>query len=245
MSKNDIKKILIVGDWLVDEHWVTGIHRSPTSSRTGQTHYRVLQLPDSTIMSLCGAGQTASILHQTKYGDKDFCKIIGLGVWHKDDTETLASMLDPKSVKGYTHHRITHSKVDTNNNAAILINLGDLVEKTSSVNYGTTRIMRIYQHTGAKINLLQRIDWEIQIPDGKDKWITEADKLNNDKLKQKLKEVHIRNIDEIDAIVIKDMCKGMVSYEFIDWLANKSRFQKVPWFISTKRTVCINKRMDS
>ena len=55
------------------------------------------------------------------------------------------------------------------------MNLGDLVEKPQPVNYGTTRIMRIYQHTGAKINLIQRIDWEIQIPNGKDKWVTKED----------------------------------------------------------------------
>jgi|WetSurMetagenome_2_1015567.scaffolds.fasta_scaffold30767_3 hypothetical protein len=39
---NRVKRILVVGDWIVDEHWVTGIHRSPTSSRTGQTHRRAL-----------------------------------------------------------------------------------------------------------------------------------------------------------------------------------------------------------
>jgi len=237
MSKNNIKKILIVGDWLVDEHWVTGIHRSPTSSRTGQAHHRVLQNTQSTIQALCGAGQTASILHQTKHGSDAFCKIIGLGVWHKDDTERLASMLDPKSVKGYTHHRITHSKDNTNNSAATLVNLGDLVEKPQPVNYGTTRIMRIYQHTGAKINLIQRIDWEIQIPNGKDKWVTKEDNLKISKLKDELQNAHVH---DIDAIVIKDMCKGVVSSQLIEWLATYSPFKKVPWFILTKELFVSN-----
>lgn len=214
-KNSEVKKILVVGDWLVDEHWVTGIHRSPTSSRTGQAHYRVLQNTQSTIQSLCGAGQTASILYQAKCDSKDLCEVIGSGVWHQEDTNSLTAMLDPKTVEGWTHHRLIHSNIKKSI-AATLIHLCELVGKAQSVNYGTTRIMRIYQHTGDKINLIQRIDWEMPIPNGKDRWITEEDKLARDKLKDLICSTKTH---ELDAVVIKDMCKGVVSSTLINWLA--------------------------
>lgn len=30
------KKILVIGDWRVDEHWLVGFHRSKTSSRVAE-----------------------------------------------------------------------------------------------------------------------------------------------------------------------------------------------------------------
>src|ERR1700737_2028857 len=101
------KKILIVGDWVVDEHWVIGVHRSPTSSRTGQSHYRALHHSGSTVESLCGAGRTASILDQVRFQGKDFSKIIGVGLWHQDDTDVLTAMLDPQCSTRKTPHQLT------------------------------------------------------------------------------------------------------------------------------------------
>ncbi len=106
------RRILIVGDWLVDEHWVTGIHRTPTSSRAGQTHSRALHSLNSTVAALCGAGQTASILYQAKFAGTPFCEIIGLGLWHEKDTEALAAMLDSCSSRKQTPHRITREIPD-------------------------------------------------------------------------------------------------------------------------------------
>ncbi len=43
LPSNPSKRIvLVVGDWFVDEHWVCGVHRSATGSRTGQAHFRAL-----------------------------------------------------------------------------------------------------------------------------------------------------------------------------------------------------------
>jgi hypothetical protein len=41
-----------------------------------------------------------------------------------------------------------------------------------------------------------------------------------------------KGVHEVKAIVVKDLCKGVVSRAVIRWL--KSRFTGVPWFISTK-----------
>src|SRR5579864_4589500 len=100
-------RILVVGDWVVDDHWVTGIHRSLTRSRVGELHLRALHGPDSTPQALCGAGRTASILHEARLGERPFCRIAGIGLWHIDDTAALAAMLDPRQSTGQTPHRLT------------------------------------------------------------------------------------------------------------------------------------------
>ncbi|MCP4695544.1 MAG: AAA family ATPase [Gammaproteobacteria bacterium] len=241
-------KILVIGDWLVDEHWITGIHRSPTSSRTGQAHYRTLQLPTSTIHSLCGAGHTASILHHAKHGpeNKDkFCDIIGVGLWHKEDSGILAGMLNIDGENVIVPHRITikpkadsSTKPEANSSAKNnLFNLGDSL-KDKEGKYGTTKIIRVYQHTGNKIDLIQRIDWELPYP--VNGWFSKSE--NSNKLPaegsnlSKYLEEHKK---EFKAVVIKDMCKGVISKELIQWLVGKpdekgKLDEKIPWFISTK-----------
>jgi len=203
-----INRILVVGDWVVDEHWVTGVHRSPTSSRTGRSHYRTLHGLKSTTQSLCAAGQTASILYKSSLNSRKFCEILGIGIWHRDDTDELTLMLDPENVRGQTPHRITRSLRTLSVNAK-LCNLSDTL--------GTTRVIRTYQHTGSQIELLQRTDWELQYA---------AARIPTDRLEQFLIGT------ELDAIVIKDICKGVLSEELVGWLVG--RFPQVPWFVSTK-----------
>jgi hypothetical protein len=233
------KNILVVGDWVVDEHWVIGIHRSPTSSRTGHSHYRALHGSTSNVESLCGAGRSASILHQVMSGNERFCEILGIGLWHKEDTDTLAAMLAPNWSAGLTPHRVSRPAAPTDGNR--LFNLCNLLQSGGTAeSYGTTRMIRIYQHTGAKFDLLHRIDWEIQIPSeetgpsGEEEaqrevaWITEKRQLDGTDL-----DVFVtRHQATIDAVVIKDMHKGVVSKKLVQWLAQ--RFDHVPWFVSTK-----------
>lgn len=225
-----MKKILVVGDWVVDDHWVTGIHRSPTSSRTGRSHYRAVHPLNSAIQSFCAAGRTASILHQATCNLKKFCDIIGVGIWHDADTETLATMLDPSAVKAQTLHRLTRD-MPSKDDRVKLYNLGEVLSKKGYTNgrdysYGTTRVIRVYQHTGAKIDLVQRIDWELPFPYDKHGWITNKEILKESKFGEDLKK------EKIDAVVIKDICKGVVSKELISLLVEI--FGNIPWFVSTK-----------
>src|SRR5947207_8697463 len=59
-------RILVVGDCVVDEHWITGQHRTTTGSRTSDDYSRVLNSTVSNMTSLCGAGLVASILSSTR-----------------------------------------------------------------------------------------------------------------------------------------------------------------------------------
>lgn len=231
-NANSEKTILVVGDWVVDEHWVTGIHRSPTASRSGRAHYRALHFASSSVQAFCGTGRTATILHRTQSDTEKFCQIIGVGLWHQDDTDVLAAMLDPITHQAQTPHRITRHHRDGVERGK-LFNLSELLTVGKGATqqehtHGTTRVMRIYQNTGAKIELLQRVDWELPVPSGQNVWVTDESILNDSDLDKYLG----RKDTKICAVVIKDICKGVISPALIRWLVNK--VGAVPWFVSTK-----------
>lgn len=220
--QNENNTILVVGDWLVDEHWVVGAHRSRTSSRVGQVHYRSIQDSESTVTSFCGAGRTAAILHRAQPGRQvaEF-SVVGLGVWHQDDTKALEAMLDSASVKGRTPHQITLS-YRPGKKKVHLINLVD--GHNGGPKPGTTKVIRIYQQTGSRVDLIERIDWEVKVP--AEGWVTRVHLDHHTELNGFLAKI------EPKAIVIKDMLKGVVSLELIEFLVRK--LPNTPWFISSK-----------
>jgi ATPase family associated with various cellular activities (AAA) len=241
------RRVLVIGDWMVDEHWVIGIHRSPTSSRTGKFHYRALHPPSATVESLCGAGRTASVLHQATLGTSRFCEIVGVGLWHPDDTAALTALLDPCAGRGETPHRLT--RIATSPVGSRLFNLNPVLPDPSQC--GTTRMIRIYQQTGARFSLLQRIDWELQIPQAEihreiqnpeaeihggnapvqeTVWIQNGEALERSDLAADLDAMNAEH--PFAAVVIKDMHKGVVSKALVKWLA--SHFARASWFVSTK-----------
>ena len=202
-----MKDILIVGDWLIDEHWLTGIHRSATSSRIGQSHFRGLQSPDCAIQSFCGAGQTASAILRSKGKDgKNLFRIYGIGIWNKSDSKYLNSMLDQKDENYLTPHRLVYTKKYRQNRNVTLFNLAEILELPPQYQIGTTKVIRIYQNTGKDVELLQRIDWELELPpEYSNGWINKAlyKSLKNGALEKSL-DTFSKNIS---AIVIKDLCK--------------------------------------
>lgn len=227
-----MKKILVVGDWVIDEHWVTGVHRSPTASRTGQAHYRGLHPLNCPIQSFCAAGQTASILQRAKINEEEFCKIIGVGVWHSQDTQALNELLANNSIEGQTPYRITYPDIGKTKESQ-LFNISDIYKENNDSKdlFGTTKVIRIYQNTGNKIELLQRIDWEHQFPPDVNLWVEDWEGKFH-KLKDFIK-VNQRE-SPFDAIIIKDICKGVITDETIKWLKSLRNFKKIPWYISTK-----------
>src|SRR6185503_2619302 len=89
-ARDDV--LLVVGDWFVDEYWVCGIHRSSTSSRTGDAHLRALHPLRSDVHAFCGAGRSAFFLQQLyRHQAAGSRPIVGLGFWHRDDTDALQS----------------------------------------------------------------------------------------------------------------------------------------------------------
>lgn len=224
-----VPTILVVGDWVVDEHWVTGVHRSPTSSRTGTSHIRALHRPASSVQSLCAAGRSASILTRALINGSRFCDLIGLGLWADGDTDELAARLDPAQLQGRTPHQITHPKGKSQPRVA-LFNMGEslssLCDPGSRPPYGTNRVIRIYQQTGARIDLINRIDWELPYDFDAEVW-------DGDPVKAIPSGLHdIAKSASVDAILVKDICKGVVCPGLI--MALKTMFPGKPWFVSTK-----------
>ena len=68
-------RVLVVGDWIVDENWILVKHDSDTSAHVGRIHYRSLvDRVDAQILNLCGAGLVArSFYGLAENGAKQQC----------------------------------------------------------------------------------------------------------------------------------------------------------------------------
>lgn len=216
-ARKEPLNILVVGDWFVDEHWVTGIHRSSSSSRTGQAHYRALHNLNSTVESFCGAGLTASLLYQVKEDNERLCSITGLGLWHEEDTDLLREMFDFDRLRGQTLFKLTRNEPKIPSGVK-LCNIYPLLTKQEQEQVCTTRIIRIYHSSKGGDIRYNRIDWELP-------------SVSFDK--HKLENIGRLELPEkVDAVVIKDLGKGVVSEELIEILVAK--YKEAKWFVSTK-----------
>jgi ATPase family protein associated with various cellular activities (AAA) len=230
---------LVVGDWFVDEHWVCGVHRSASSSRTGQTHLRALHSPMSTVRAFCGAGRSALFLYhlyrRPNVGEP-LTSLIGLGFWHRADTNALTSLFDLGS-PAQTPYRLTPAELVPPSGIG-LINMND------ALNFGdgrrtddehvrfrdnreyTTRIIRIYTHGERDEVKYDRLDWERRAPK-EVPW-------PRPKL-EKLSAMFTEQLEGrvVEAVIIKDLQKGVINKAIIDWLVSLNLGQ-VPWFVSSK-----------
>jgi hypothetical protein len=88
-------RILVVGDWVIDENWIVAGYDSESSSHTGLYHLRST-IKDATaqILGLCAAGHVARALHCLSPGtaENEPLDIYGLGLWEDKDTRLIASL---------------------------------------------------------------------------------------------------------------------------------------------------------
>jgi hypothetical protein len=213
---------LVIGDWLVDEHWVVGKHRAPSSSRTGREHSRALHR-ECSVRSLCGAGQVATILHQATNREQRPFHVTGVGIWNTGDTATLTNMLDPAFNVGRTPHRLAYDELRLTKNDSRDATLITLVPREVAVNAGTTRVFRIYRHLADQLELEQRIDWELPLTD-----------IDHEAIRKNL-DVSLKGLRgpvPIQHIFVKDLGKGVVSSALVTWL--KQTFGGAAWYVSSK-----------
>jgi hypothetical protein len=217
--------VLVVGDWLVDEHWVVGKHRAPSSSRTGHEHSRALHREGCSVRSLCGAGQVATILYQAYSGKERPFQVNGIGIWHPADGPILQEMLDPRFNIGRTPHRLAYDE-PSKYTQPLPDNLR-LHSLTSPLEVvaGTTRIIRIYRHRGDQVDLDQRIDWELPLTEADLAKIAEGVSITVEKLE--------KVGAAIEHIFVKDLHKGVVSKQLI--LSLSQNFPHASWYISSKQ----------
>lgn len=219
-SPSERIKILVVGDWLVDEYWLLGEQRSSFSRRRGLRHTLALHSAEASIRTLGGAGMVASILAQTKYctgkdpaPDRVF-EIHGLGRWHREDDEAIKHLLWVVKHEQQNHYRLTFPSTGDSPTNVTLHNLS-----TESESFGTTRIIRLYHRAGPHLELVQRIDWELP-DDSQAELHPHAKVLNN-----------LPN--DFTHVIVLDLDKGVFNKPGLaQHLA--SEFKKAKWYIFSK-----------
>lgn len=264
------KRILIVGDWVVDDHWVTSTHRAAEAIRRGRTHVRALHPVQGIVESLGAAGRAASILQCAVSADSSGSaplQVIGLGNWCQDDHEVITSLLKPAHAKGLTPFRLGACKdLPKPSASTTLINMAVVLAKSHAVTCrnrrfhddgtpkvqaealtsdeepykhlpffdfdGTNRVIRVYQQHGSDLEIMNRIDWELEVPSMFEAqppvWVTEPE--TADRLEKELEP----ELTHIDAVVLYDHSKGVVSEKTIEIIRRQPAVAKVPWFIMTK-----------
>lgn len=226
-------RVLVVGDWLVDDHWVVAEARSPTASRIGKTLFRSLQ-GSGNATSLCGAGRTASILAGASWGDEKNgphpFEVVGLGAWHLRDKDYMHTLLSAYRENEWdftsVYQRSPHKTQPAD--GLSLFNLASLLSKEDGLQVGTTTAVRIYHRSEHDTVLRERIDFESQ---------ARATELGSSPLSAKLSPEAMAALGEfchgqIDAVVVKDLGKGVVTPYLVEWLAKNTANAR--WFVSSK-----------
>ncbi len=232
-------KILVVGDWVIDDYWLTSDHRSQTASRVGKRHLRALNdeaFPQ--VRTLAGAGRVTSLLYDELLkdnSDNGSAEIVALGFWHPSDTDLLAHVCaEPKLLKDWTPLRLELSRALKHKTTRRPLRLLNLAQASNKRYHGTTRVIRVLLQSGPTFKSQGRVDWETHSPTmQKDDpqyrfWEVPGNKSKVAKLLAK---------ERFDAIIIKDQRKGVISKQMIEWLVENVRAfngRKPKWFISTK-----------
>jgi hypothetical protein len=192
----------------------------------------------STVRAFCGAGRSALFLHhlyRRSNADKPLTSIIGLGFWHRADTKALTSLFDLESPP-QTPYRLTPPEL-VRPSGIELINMNDALNfdyegrtKDGHTRFRdkreyTTRIIRIYTHGERDEVKYDRLDWERRGA-AKVRWT-----------RQKLEKLSALFANQlpgrvVEAVIIKDLQKGVINKDIIDWLVSLN-FQ-APWFVSSK-----------
>jgi len=248
-----ICNVLLIGDWVIDDNWVIGAHQSPISTNTGRELFRSLHHPANSLQRFCGAARVAALLHAATRTPIDL-SVQGLGLWHPDDTGYFREMFQPASLLGhtpYTLHRsrprppISDPRISLINFAPVAKAIGykharlrpqKLATDDIEQYFGTTHIFRCYQQDRGKVKQLNRIDWELtpKKEDGIYAWMQKSD-IKKSKVAHAFENMASK-IQPPQAVIIKDLGKGLVSYALLQSLIEISdlKLRDVPWYISTK-----------
>jgi hypothetical protein len=246
------RDILVLGDWIVDDNWVVTSHRSKISTNVGHYHYRSVQSPQTVSRELCGAGRVAIFLYsaigQSARDEPERYRISGLGIWHEDDRDILSRMFLPGNVQAHVPYVVRKPLSDHVPQDVALYNLGELLGKEERP--GTTRVFRIYQQKGEKIEQLSRIDWDQAAPKEHEQhaWVrttnhmTIAQAFTTDLAKP---DPSFKSLIDLQgasgspvSVVVKDMGKGVISQQALKLLRSQLRClgkaEDSSWYLSTK-----------
>ena len=239
---NDVKTILVIGDWFIDENWLLTRQSLYHSSAPGKIHYLAKHKGVyNKITNLCGAATLIEVLSSYfgRYSShpesgKDCAKknttqfeFLGYGIWNPADNEIIKCTLCPhntekKLLTPYTLTRLAPIHADcthTGEKCDYSVYLGNLAP---DYNVSTNRVIRCYEgYGGGKPDQLNRIDWILDPPK----------ELNYQKLEEDLR----THKNSVVAVVLEDHGAGVINERSIEKLLH--HFRKKPdvrWFTRTK-----------
>ena len=253
------KRILIVGDWVVDEYWFLVRHLSNISSHTGFVHYRLSSpsFPQVAVADLCSAGHVARILYRlcaeadrkaeeeikerSDYDNSsaikpekqlDLLKIWGIGNWNSKDTELLRHLMHANApgVKCLANQVRFLSIWECCNKPPENVQLFTMID-----DHSTIRVHRLYHHERGELQQINRIDWEPKSGGLEEKIREFAEKRlpGGSECKKESQSPSLPKRGEINAIVIHDLTKGAITTDLIDGLL-KAYGSEVPWYVRSK-----------
>lgn len=211
------KRILIVGDWVIDDDWFVGEQKSPTSTEPRNEHFRSLVPRDDSRLGLCGAGRVTRPLVRG-FESLEGVEAIGVGFWSRQDTDIMRCLLAVGSqhslgvspyqlnsdTKAQVKEKLEDEEIKANFDRVNLFNLAEaLGEEKEEMEYlrelcgehetmfSTARIIRIFQkNPEGRLDLVERFDWDRPLPKIKTKTGYRAWPMNDikDKVIEFLKE---------------------------------------------------------
>lgn len=215
-TRSKDQTILIVGDWVVDEYWFLVRHHSDISSHTGFFHYRLSTKRNDTVSDLCSAGHVARVLYQLRREGENHHKLFGLGAWHQADTELIRHLVHAKSGNGCTAASATYRLTPSYcNDVSKDVELVTLRPESS-----TNRAIRQYHHEDGDLKQINRVDWELEksVQGPTTEWTS----------------LGLPKSDEVKAIVVHDLSKGVVTESLITKL--RKQYPRAAWYVRSKDT---------
>jgi hypothetical protein len=145
-------------------------------------------------------------------------------LWHGDDLPYLTEMLDPASNIGATPYCICRE--GRNPHRAARAQLFNLASTDPALDFGTTRVIRVYRRTGDSLELMHRIDWELPVS------LRDARTVHDrGRIAQAL--AALKSLPGgVSHIVIKDLNKGAISESLVHQL--REDFPAALWYASSK-----------
>ena len=240
------EKILVIGDWFIDENWLMAKTDNYHSTDVGDAHYSsLIKGPTDFVLSVCGVAGVLKILSGSETGDeisgdrnrvneliKDRFDLMGVGAWNPRDTEIIQRILCAKN----PHKRYVTPYTLTNNLHQLLDGCEVDDEGKGCVSCGRKNYKLL--------NLVREgIESEENVSTNRIYRIYEGFGSDKPKLRYRfdwqidLNEAYVdtnwtQEIKDVKAVVIVDHGKGVITDTLIDTLLDN--FGDSRWFVRTK-----------
>ncbi|MBN1885758.1 MAG: AAA family ATPase [Candidatus Krumholzibacteriota bacterium] len=238
------RRVIVIGDWFVDENWLVSRQNLYHSSHTGDVHYLAhLKDPKERIVNLGGAAEVLVLLKSYFERNNDRGEprpspfdFVGVGAWHPGDDDILRCILCDGSPRGdnilltpYTVSCLKHPAEtatgticphDGGKTCDSAYDFRNLAAGRTDVS--TTRHIRCFEgFSGGDLHHLCRIDWHLDREDPLDY------------------ERGLAGLGPVEgdagpaAIIIEDHGLGVISDACIEQLLLISG-KETKWFVRTK-----------